>query len=86
MFKDCKVCVKCAECGSNRHATAMHIYRKSEQSDQKTESEKSNVNGGLGLPVDGGEKDSSKENVSSKCTSVCGDQFSGKSCAKTVLV
>ena len=71
VYRTCKESVKCNDCGSTKHATAMHIKNFKLSSPQE----------------DGGEKHKSKEeDVSSKCTAVCGKGFSGRSCAKTLLV
>ena len=70
-FKTCDVNVKCAECGSIQHPTALH------KPDIWTTSEK---HGGERRGKDG------EIGILSKCTAVCGKQFSGRSCAKAVLV
>ena len=69
--RECRQKIKCDDCGSDRHCTAMHIVKG--RSDQS---------------VHGGEEETSRKTISSKCTQVCGNkqQYSGKSCAKMVLV
>ncbi|XP_071100525.1 uncharacterized protein [Haliotis cracherodii] len=76
----CKQPGKCSVCNDPRHATALHIdYPPPVQSDRlmddnSGEKDQTIVKGGIRDPV------------SSKCTQICGEAFSGKSCAKTVLV
>lgn len=74
VVKNCTVPVKCAECGSSKHVTALHQpkYNVSEgKSNTKVET------------PHGGEQ---PENVNFKCTLICGEGFYGRSCAKVVLV
>ncbi|VDI17674.1 Hypothetical predicted protein [Mytilus galloprovincialis] len=76
---NCTVNVKCAVChvcGNKRHATAMHIDRNTQNRTQ-ADNEKP-------LTADGGEH--SEDNVTVKCTTLCGDIRVGRSCGKTVLV
>ncbi|CAG2195834.1 unnamed protein product [Mytilus edulis] len=73
---NCTVNVKCAVCGNKRHATAMHIDRYTQNRTQ-ADNEKP-------LTADGGEH--SEDNVTVKCTTLCGDIRVGRSCGKTVLV
>lgn len=61
-FKSCRADIRCEECGSSQHPTALHPPETQIQ------------NGGEG------------ENILTKCTAVCGAQFTGRSCAKAVLV
>ncbi|VDI60777.1 Hypothetical predicted protein [Mytilus galloprovincialis] len=68
--------VQCAVCGNKRHATAMHIDRYT-QNRTKADNKKP-------LTADGGEH--SEDNVTVKCTTLCGDIRVGRSCGKTVLV
>ncbi|XP_061180594.1 uncharacterized protein LOC133189205 [Saccostrea echinata] len=64
-FKACHAEVKCEDCGSEQHPTALHPPESSQ-----------------GQRQHGGEEG----NILTKCTAVCGEQFSGRSCAKAVLV
>ncbi|VDI05040.1 Hypothetical predicted protein [Mytilus galloprovincialis] len=68
--KDCKEKVPCEACGSESHASAMHLGF--------TE-HKSRVNHGE-------EKNIPEQDAVTKCTQICKQQFSGKSCAKIVQV
>lgn len=61
-FKTCRADIRCEECESSQHPTALHPPESQRQ------------NGGEGA------------NILSKCTAVCGEQFTGRSCAKAVLV
>ena len=69
--RECKQKIKCGDCGSESHCTAMHIYK--DKSDQS---------------VHGGEEETPRKTVTSKCTQICGNKqyLDGKSCAKLVLV
>lgn len=63
MQRDCKEHVKCEDCGSEKHAIALHI--------------------------DDEEHDRAPTkclSIRTKCTQICRDRFSGKSCAKVILV
>ena len=77
LSRNCKATIKCELCGNSRHTTAMHP-----DSDQEH-----NSSAATGFTVDGGEKKiSTKSAVDSKCTQLCGQTFSGRSCAKVVPV
>nr|XP_022331795.1 uncharacterized protein LOC111129629 [Crassostrea virginica] len=77
LSRNCKATIKCELCGNSRHTTAMHP-----DSDQEH-----NSSAATGFTVDGGEKKiSTKSEVDSKCTQLCGQTFSGRSCAKVVPV
>lgn len=71
--------VKCADCGSGRHPTALHV---TESAKRIPASSATNH---------GGEETQHKdvisiESVTSRCTQICGNDFGGKSCAKNILV
>ncbi|XP_062607667.1 uncharacterized protein LOC134269481 [Saccostrea cucullata] len=69
--RQCTERIKCKECGSNNHVTAMHVSYKRKLQDSCSQT------------AHGGETGLIK--VDSKCTTVC-NEFNGRSCAKTVLV
>ena len=69
--RQCTEKIKCKECGSNNHVTAMHVIQRRKLQDSCSQT------------AHGGEFDFIK--VDSKCTTIC-NEFSGRSCAKTVLV
>ncbi|XP_069140958.1 uncharacterized protein [Argopecten irradians] len=73
--KDCNVQVKCSECGSRKHITALH--------QPQNNSERKDVSDHKAKQLHGGE---GQDDVNSKCTAVCGEGFHGRSCAKVVLV
>ncbi|CAC5421662.1 unnamed protein product [Mytilus coruscus] len=73
---NCTVNVKCAVCGNKRHATAMHIDRYNQNRTQ-ADNEK---------PLTADDGGHSEDNVTVKCTTLCGDIRVGRSCGKTVLV
>ena len=99
--KDCTANLKCALCGSAKHSSALHVdlskvslpISQSPTQGRDTLSQ-SSQHGGEGSPVsfpsvplrDGERTSPQNQQVNSKCTQICGGSFSGKSCAKTVLV
>lgn len=69
--RDCKVDVKCSECGSQFHCSALHTLKRFVQSTQQH----------------GGEDDNKRTvNIVNKCTDVCGSHIEGKSCAKILPI
>lgn len=75
MARNCEAAVKCSECDSDKHPTALHP-----DAPQRPKSPQP--------PVDhGGEsQEGQEEAVVSSCTEVCGQVFTGKSCSKICLV
>lgn len=76
MAKNCQAPIKCLECASDKHVSAMHfsgtsVVQSSSQPPPCAE--------------DGGEEETKQER-SSNCTKVCGIGQSGKSCSKIILV
>ena len=65
VFATCTASIKCQDCGSTAHTTAMHrnIPAKGEQQSERTEEN---------AEQHGGEKV-----IDNKCTSLCGDEFIG---------
>ncbi|XP_060772289.1 uncharacterized protein LOC132883105 [Neoarius graeffei] len=76
LARDCDKEIKCIECGSERHHSALHPGPTPEFSKALTPAD---AHGGEG-------SDSNKEDLSALCTEVCGTQLSGKSCSKICLV
>ena len=74
--RDCTASVKCSECDSTRHVSAMHPG----PAPQNTAPVPSSQNGG-----EGEEDDDSTEVVSSNYTEVCGSGQVGRSCSKICL-
>lgn len=80
--RTCRERVKCSDCGSNRHPTALHFGNY-----DPVKVGSSNL-----VPAHGGERaktevvESPPLAVTSNCTQICGEGFGGKSCAKTILV
>ncbi|KAK5853507.1 hypothetical protein PBY51_014653 [Eleginops maclovinus] len=74
MAKDCRVPIKCAECNSERHIAALHPGPPVFNDSAVTEKEES------------GEPDEDTPAVTSKCTEICGNADSPRSCAKICLV
>lgn len=77
LAKDCKAQVKCSECDSDRHDTAMHV------------SAPPQVSARPASPANnGGEEEQTVAStaVSSQCTQVCGPGQTGRSCSKICLV
>ncbi len=76
LAKNCTAEIKCTECGSATHFTALHTYPptcKSKSSPSTSE--------------EGGEEDKAEiRKVKSTCTQVCGEGLSARTCAKICLV
>lgn len=79
---DCQAVVCCGDCGSQRHSTALHMVESSQGSQVKSASFRESSHATPGKEH-GGE---STKDLVSKCTQLCGHNFSGRSCAKTLLV
>lgn len=76
MAKDCNKKVQCRECGSETHPTALHP----EPFPLKTESP-------AVIEDHGGEdKEPNATSVTSKCSEICGNSTSSRSCSKICLV
>ncbi|XP_060083636.1 uncharacterized protein LOC132562879 [Ylistrum balloti] len=85
MFKNCTVSIKCSECGSDQHATALHPRDRGEPINRKEQNKPSRHNDKT--PSQNGGEKSVEVGVVNKCTRVCGGKkFSGRSCSKTILV
>ena len=74
MAKDCKASIKCDECNSERHITVLHPGPPTSSERAHTEKEES------------GEPDEDAPTVTSKCTEICGNADSPRSCAKICLI
>lgn len=69
--RDCKVDVKCSECGSQFHCSALHTMKRFVHGTQQH----------------GGEDNNKRTvNIVNKCTDVCGSHIEGKSCAKILPI
>ena len=81
MATTCNEKIKCEECGSTRHISAMHIdgYIPKHIQDSKP-------NRNIGGEGETFNKELQNSSITSKCTQVCGKTFNGKSCAKIILV
>ena len=77
MARSCELAVKCSECDSDRHPTALHPGPAPWLS--KTSSPQTQQGGEE-------EKEVPEADVTSKCTEVCGEGFRGRSCSKICLV
>ncbi|XP_052406346.1 uncharacterized protein LOC127952103 [Carassius gibelio] len=74
--KDCTAEIKCTECGSVAHVTALHPYSPTWKSKAFPSTSE-----------DGGEEDKAEiREVKSTCTQVCGEGLSARTCAKICLV
>lgn len=76
MAKDCKMTVKCLECNSDKHIAALHpgpppVTMQSVTTEKDDSGEQS---------------ESSSSAVTSKCTEICGNAESARSCSKICLV
>lgn len=79
--RDCTRSIKCYVCGSNGHPTALHAYN--EWTPRKPPYVPPKDHGG---ESNEGVQSTPSVPVSSKCTEICGLGFTGKSCAKIILV
>lgn len=76
LAKDCNVEIKCSECASTAHATALHPISSAWRSKSFPSTSK-----------DGGAEDKVEvQEVNSTCTQVCGEGLSARACAKICLV
>jgi hypothetical protein len=86
-FQTCKEIVQCSRCSSERHCDAMHNDMGARS--KPAAPPPSAAHGGEQQPSRVGspglEEIHADLNVTSTCTQICSDEFSGKSCAKTVL-
>ena len=73
LAKDCGTQVKCSECHSDKHVTALHAGPPSKPAAEEVELKDAHQNGG-------------EPAVTSSYTKVCGNTMGGKSCAKICLV
>ncbi|KAJ8369536.1 hypothetical protein SKAU_G00095640 [Synaphobranchus kaupii] len=74
MARDCKMAIQCKECDSNKHVTALHPGP-APGTIKDPDSEHS-----------GEEKDEASPDIISKCTEVCGEASSFRSCSKICLI
>jgi hypothetical protein len=72
--KKCKAKISCSICGHDRHLALLH-----KEKVEKESKEENKVN-----PADG--EESASEQVTNKCTAVCGESNGGISCSKFLLV
>lgn len=75
LAKDCKVAVKCKECNSDRHISALHPGPAPWSTEAQAMEQEH-----------GGEHDSSSPEVISKCTEICDKAHELRSCSKITLV
>ena len=71
--KDCTVAVKCMECQSEKHVTALHIGPSSGPDSNTRAPER---------PADPHRQGGEPSNVTARCTEVCGNTAGGRSCSK----
>lgn len=79
MAKDCKATLKCVECESDKHTSAMHPgpapWSFGGQAERSPEDKQSGESEDLAPPI-----------VTSKCTEICGGAPKPRSCSKICLV
>ena len=88
LAKDCHCTIKCSECQSEKHLTAMHAGKPPEQkkdevkdsSSENNQSQGGENKGKSSPPNHGGET-----TATAKCTELCGDKYGGRSCSKICL-
>ncbi|XP_069139397.1 uncharacterized protein [Argopecten irradians] len=93
LYKNCHEVICCDICRSDKHPTALHPtsdnYQKNSDKQQRVKS--SHGEERTPRPVqfpqsENTERHDQSTSVSSQCTRICGKGFSGRSCAKTLLV
>lgn len=84
--KDCKTALKCKECESDQHTSAMHPgpapWSPHGQTGHSPGNDQSREQGG----EQSGEREAATPVVTSKCTEICGDAPQPRSCSKICLV
>ncbi|XP_065942625.1 uncharacterized protein [Magallana gigas] len=88
-YTGCSAFVKCDICGNRNHPAAIHVSDMSTKRPGVTRrshygGEESNKSDSTPRSHYDGEE--SKTNLSSCCTELCGKDFTGRSCSKTILV
>ena len=79
--RDCNETVKCEECRSTSHPTALHFSTTQRNGGEKSQQSNTQQEGSQNQ-----NDTETTEHINSSCTQICGKNFEGKSCAKTVLV
>lgn len=76
MSRNCKETILCSECGSDRHASALHVNKATSDIPSKAPTKD-----------DGGEpsEKTAMTSANMKCAQICGKKFQGRSCSKTLL-
>ncbi|XP_062393459.1 uncharacterized protein LOC134080863 [Sardina pilchardus] len=74
LAKDCKTAIQCSECNSGAHVTALHPGPPSWTFNSPN------------AEHSGEEEEKTSLTVNSKCTDVCGDPLSSRSCSKICLI
>ncbi|XP_061432402.1 uncharacterized protein LOC133358195 isoform X1 [Lethenteron reissneri] len=79
LARNCKADIKCEECGSDKHATALHTFY-SKTSGTKASDPEAEHGGEQGETI------ALTSSITTKCTEICGEGFKGRSCSKICLV
>ena len=87
MAKDCKIPIKCSECGSEKHLGALHVDRREKPKDPDK------VHGGEHKHENQQSRDGSNDQqqnddssrITTTCTEICGGLPGGRSCSKICL-
>ena len=87
MAKDYKIPIKCSECGSEKHLSALHVDRREKPNDPDKvhggEHKHENQQGRDGSNDQQQNDDSSR--ITTTCTEICGGPPGGRSCSKICL-
>ena len=83
IFRDCTSKVKCSECGSEKHVSALHNDSRYPRGQSKDGEENGGEKPPNNSPAD--IRNDTSTDVNANCSDICGVGFSGKSCAKICL-
>ena len=84
--KDCTAKIKCGSCGSVNHSSAMHIDKPRQDNALHGGERDNSGSSSLDRSMPKDETTQKSAEFSTKCTTLCGHEFRGRSCSKTVLV
>jgi hypothetical protein len=77
--KDCKAKVVCTECGSNKHLAALHVDGEQRHGGEQVANKDQSDDGA------NPRQNQHAEEITTKCTEICGNSPGGKSCSKICL-
>ena len=87
MAKNCKASIKCSECQSDKHASALHVGVPIKDG-QLTEAKEESRNEENEYKLEGEARNHGEEaskSIPAKCMEICGNRQKGKSCSEICL-